>query len=173
MTKNIFMLTLLIYSCSSYNDKTEAKRNTESQMENEKLPIKKTSDRQIVDSSFLSFWKEFSMVVKAKNHSGFKSMSLNNIKYLEKDTDIDRFIKAHFSEVFDDSLVNKFTNIEKIDIFEDEIDANEIFLNAKAGKYLVQKVIIDKLYNPDLVIIELKFVRTMSGYKFYRYDRFG
>ena len=79
--------------------------------------------------------------------------------------------------LFDDSLVNKFDEIGNIDFINDEINSNDlstiIALPIKKGKYIIQEVHIDKPNDTDLIRIELKFIKTEKGYRFYGYDRYG
>jgi hypothetical protein len=130
-----------------------------------------------VDSNFLSFWKDFTDVVKSKDHKTFKTMSFDSLGCEGKNVHVNTFMKSYFSKVFDDSLFNALSNKNRLDFMDSEIDTSYLpqFLlkqikNGKCIEKIVNITTIDK-YPP--VIIIFKFLETKNGYKLYGYDRIG
>src|SRR5690349_10262829 len=80
MTKNLFMLTLLLHSCGSTNSNTEIQQDTIKNVKIEQPQTIITSKIKTVDSSFLSFWKEFADAVKSKNQNNLAKMSFDSLE---------------------------------------------------------------------------------------------
>jgi PBP1b-binding outer membrane lipoprotein LpoB len=80
MIKSLFMLTLMLNSCASGNENNEARQDTLNKLINEQPQTNVTSKKEMVDSNFLSFWKEFTDVAKSKNQQAFVTMSFDSLE---------------------------------------------------------------------------------------------
>jgi hypothetical protein len=179
MTKSLFILTLLLHSCGSGNSNAETKQDTVSHAKSEQPQIIVTSKKEIVDSSFLSFWEEFTDAVRNKNQQALKDMSFDSLYCEHKNVFADEFIKYSFYKIFDDTVVNRLSDKSKVEFIDEEIDVNYlpqfVMKQMDKEKLLMKKVNITRVdkYPDGPTTIVLEFIKTKKGYKFYGYDKFG
>lgn len=179
MTKSLFILTLMLHSCGSGYNNTEAQQDTLNHVKNEQPQTSVTSKKETVDSNFLSFWNEFTTIVKSKNQKTFKTISLDSLECEQENFHVNTFIKSYFSKVFDDTLLLRLSDKSKIDFINATMDSTYfsplILQQLKRGKYVIKEVNVTKFDNDagGPVIVILKFIETNTGYKFFGYDRVG
>lgn len=177
MNIKTFIIIFFLSSCSScMSDQKDNKIEPSKKNIKLKNTIKNGfTEKKISDSNFIKFWIEFCKVVKTKNFEAFKTISLDSLMLRDKKVLTNTFIKGHFVKVFDGDLINQFDNISKINFIEDEIEVNKIdnIIPNNTNKYVIQKAQIDLMNKTDIIIFELTFLKTVNGYKFYKFDRFG
>lgn len=180
MKKNLLIVTVIFYSCASDTNKAEQKQDTSRHIRSERPQISVTSKKETVDSSFLFFWKEFTDVVKSKNRSKLKELSFDSLDCEHKNINVDEFIKSNFHIVFDDVLLSKLSEPNRVEFVDEEVITSYlppfVLKQVSNGELTIKKKVnvtkIDKYPAGPLTIV-LEFIETKKGYKFYGYDKFG
>lgn len=179
MIKILSIFVFMFCSCGSGINKPGTKQDIINDIKSEQSQTGVTSKHETVDSSFALFWNVFKDVVKSKDQSALKDISFESLEYEHKTVSVNNFIKSHFLNVFDDTLINRMSDNTKVEFIDEGIDANYIPLAVKKQvnkeKLNVKKVNITKVekYPEGPTIIVLEFIKTDKGYKFYGYDKFG
>lgn len=138
-----------------------------------KIDMKDTSD-----TAFDGFWHRFSTVIKRRDYTRFKEMSLSNLEYQREIISRSIFIKSKFAKLFDDTLITKLSDNSSVSFENMEVQEGYFNANIKPmlkNVHLVKKVSITKIdkYPDGPVIVVLKFAEAKNGYKFYGFDIFG
>ncbi len=179
MIKGLIILGFLLQSCTLNNNdknKTSDKSSAKDSLIQMKRPHSKSEE--VGDSAFLLFWNQFKDIVKTLDQKKFRNISLDSLECEHENVHINKFMSDYFSKVFDDTLVIRFSEKEKIDFVNATMEPGYfspfIARQLKKDKLTIKEVNIDKSDNQtEQIIVVLKFIETESGYKFYGYDRFG
>jgi len=144
------------------------------------LPIPKIENKEIIDTAFLVFWKEFTQVVKSSNQKIFTSIAADSLDCGADNehglTALNKFMATRFANLFDTALVNKFDSKDKIKFYDASFDEEYVPLyliqQLKKGKDTTKEVVIEVSDAGDEPVeVTLKFIDTKNGYKFYGYDK--
>ena len=174
-----FILAFALNTFSSCNHNCSTENDN---LSNEKVEQQKTilrSNKEGIDSNFLSFWGIFLYVVKRKDLNGFKAMCLDSLEGVHKNVHVNVFIKSYFTEVFNNTLFLSVSDKDNIDFINVSLDCAYfspfVLKQLKNRRCVVKEVNITIGYNSigGPVFFTLTFIETSAGYKFFGYSRAG
>ena len=179
------MLSLLIYAYTS----DASKKHSINLQKKDRLEKRTTvidisgvilnGKRKSTDSNFLSFWKRFSHIVKTKNYKDFRKYALDSLECEHRIIPASLFVRSYFSKVFDDSLLLRFSDMQRVTFMDFQVDQNYFsrYINKqlKKGNSIIKQVSVVKYndFSKGPLTIVLEFIDTKVGYKFYGFDKFG
>lgn len=130
-------------------------------------------------NNFTSFWNEFVKIVSNEkiNTKMFNGVSSNILDCNEKKIKLSTFIKTDLTKVFDTKIKSKIKSDQNLSFYESDMESIyfEGFMIDDLSNYKIKKVSIvkngDSDGNPE--ILELCFIQTKKGYKFFGYKTYG
>lgn len=130
-----------------------------------------------VDTSFLSFWREFVFAAKGRKYDKMRRMALDSIEVNGESISFEGFLKNDFKRIFDDTLFSKLYNLKNVDFLDDKMDIGYSPAKRKDAKGMEERLKIvnvtkSDLY-PNVVIAIFEFLCLKDGYRFYAYSTIG
>lgn len=180
MTKSLIIFLLFLKTCAPENNEVQKKDNTKKEAPKEQVNYQSVkNDKTSDDTKFLSFWQDFTSIIKKGDKKSFKEISIDSLKYEQKNIHVETFVKSYFYKIFDRTLITRLSNKDNVN-FADSVVYPYYFSpfvlqQLKKGNQTIKEVNIIKVDNHDgnPEIIMLSFVETKNGYKFFGYDKVG
>jgi hypothetical protein len=174
----ILILAIMVNSCGNDRGKGMHNLSTSDQTLSElkgNMPVQKSAP----DSTFKSFWRTFTSIIKNKDREQFKKIAFDTLIFKGKTVGVNSFVESDFLLVFNDSLCDAIGNYPKVDFIESEMEKSSVphfvLEQLKSGKCIEKIVNVTEVDQdpPGQIVIILKFIDTKRGFKFYGYDRIG
>lgn len=165
----IILIFILVFSNLSYSINN-----------NKKLNIEEIKSINPKDRKFMVFWEKFVKIICSKKID-IKVLKINSVDILEDDDkklEFDKFVKLRMKKVFDNIIKIKIKEKDSLDFYGSEMELRYFkkFEIKKLKNGIIKKVSLVKNNdakdgNPE--ILELSFVETTDGYKFFGFRRYG
>ncbi len=177
-SKAILIILLTVYSCQE--NKNTAKKLSETDSTN--LNIKESHDTLLVDKdpNLMKAWVHFKNTVITNNFDELKRISFDSIKTCTNPYSTSGFIKHCFTEVFDSTLLKRFSDKTYTGYVESEMEldyfSNKILsqLVYQGNSVFIKQFYMTKEFTPDGAwTYVFDFLKTKKGYLFWGVDSYG
>jgi hypothetical protein len=127
------------------------------------------------NNNFEKYWANFTQILLNKRADDFRLNSLSRVEVRDRFVSLDTLLMSYES-FFDEELLKSISDKDKVQIIDSEVESDSL-LTAQLPESTVFKTkdvnITKSDRSPNQVVVILKFVKTLKGYKFYGYDSIG
>ena len=175
--------TLIIHLCilfASCGNNINDVKNTSGLPDTSINTIRQLPSQETLDSQLLNTWERFKKIVTTRDYNEFRKISLDSVEGCEGTFRVTKFIDKCFLQVFDTTLLRNFSEISYSDYNKENLLIEHLprFLlkDTEIQGQIITSYrfqILKQLTEDGGWTMTFDFIKTRSGYKFYRCDSFG